>query len=78
VAAPHGVSHVRKLGLGKRVAGGKNDRTKLSQGRSFPQWSGITEHGLGLWAMLPPPAILVQMALPPFIQTTPWPNLHTT
>ena len=43
VAAPHGVSHVRKLGLGKWVAGGKNDRTKLSQGRSLPQLSGITE-----------------------------------
>jgi len=38
VAAPHGVSHVRKLGLPVRVASGKNNRTNLSQGRSLPKW----------------------------------------
>lgn len=74
VAAPEGECHVGEVGLGERVAGGKNDGTKLCQGRSLPEW-GVTEFGFGFGTVWAPLAILVERTIPPCTETGPWRDL---
>lgn len=66
MAAVEGECEVGEVGFGERVGGGKNNGTKLGQGRSLPEW-GVMEFGfeLGFGTVSTPLAIMVERSVPP-------------
>lgn len=63
-AAPEGESKMGETRLFKRVSGGKNNRTKLGQRRSFSE-RRIMEVRFGLRRKWTPLAILVERTVSP-------------